>query len=387
MKKMKQVFLVALCFFGIMHNLQAGRRSSIQLSSELYEKLLSGEQDGAGQSSEGVLVMNDAELAIFSPDGMYLAAAFKDNVVRVLSIESKQCIQKLVHKGLVKSLAWSADGRVLATVEIPNILHVWSLEPGAEPKKPLCSLEHNEPVYGVALSSDGAMVTSASYDKMVRIWRVETGECVCVLEGHQSWVNAVAFSADDLFVVSGSDDNTLRIWNVATQECARELRGHTGLVTSVAFSPYGLFVASASWDHTVRIWRVETGACVRVLKKHNADVLLALFSPDGNDVVSASFDRTVCIWNAHTGELKQTLPSQSNVTSLAFGPYGEAMVAFLENKAMRIWVKKGSRWVLAGADALEEESAAGGLVGSSSFASTEEVPGVEYSLLREDEEA
>jgi WD40 repeat protein len=124
---------------------------------------------------------------------------------------------------------------------------------------------HSHWVRSVAFSADSKLVASGSNDNTVKIWDAATGAEVRTLKGHSSSVNSVAFPADSKLVASGSDDKTVKIWDAATGAEVRTLKGHSHWVRSVAFSADSKLVASGSDDNTVKIWDAATGKEVQTL--------------------------------------------------------------------------------------------------------------------------
>lgn len=130
---------------------------------------------------------------------------------------------------------------------------------------------HTSAVSSVAFSPDGKTLASAGGESTIKLWNIETGQQRKSLEGHTNSVRSVAFSPDGKTLVSGSRDNIIKLWNVESGQLFKTLEGHTSSVKSVAFSPYGNYFISGSLDGTVRLWDLKGNKSVSTLTSLNKE--------------------------------------------------------------------------------------------------------------------
>jgi len=212
-------------------------------------------------------------------------------VVRAL-VDAGATVDRLEgHEDVVTSVAWSSDGRRVATGSFDRTARIWDATTGGLVRT---LAGHGGSVFSVAWSPDGRRVATGS--NTARIWDATAGDVVHMLEGHGSCVYRVAWSPDGRRVATGSRDKTARIWDATTGEVVRALEGHGGPVWSVAWSPDGRRVATGSYDNTARIWDATTGEVIRALEGHGDWVRSVAWSPDGTRVATGSFDGTARIW-------------------------------------------------------------------------------------------
>jgi WD40 repeat protein len=202
---------------------------------------------------------------------------------------------------------------------------------------------HTAAVCSVAFSKDGRRIASASGDRTIRIWDVITGEEALVLRGHTEGVNSVAFSPDGDFLASGSYDKTVRVWDAATGKQLQSCAGHRGIVRSVCFSPDGTKLASASDDKddkTVRVWDPRTGRELVVLDGFSLTVYSVCFSPDGRFLAVASTHARraeVKVWDFQSGTYERSIRHADDINAVAFSPDGRRLAGASNDKTVRVW--------------------------------------------------
>jgi sugar lactone lactonase YvrE len=271
----------------------------------------------------------------FSPDGRLLATAGASKSAWLWEVASGQQRARLRHKDTAGSVAFSPDGRLLAATSGLRSTWLWEVASGQVHAR----LPHGgAPFAGqrsVAFSPDGPLLATAGADRWARLWEVASGQEGARLT-HDAMVLGVAFSPDGRLLATAGADGSAWLWEVASGHVRARLSHHEGMVFGVAFSPDGRLLGTAGGDKTARLWEVASGQEHARLAHNKKTVIDAAFSPNGRLLATTSGGRSTWLWEVASGQQSARLRHDGGVQGVAFSPDG-FLLAIANLAAARLW--------------------------------------------------
>jgi WD40 repeat protein len=185
----------------------------------------------------------------------------------------------------------------VATGSLDGTVKLWDVASGNE----LATLKgHKSWVNSVAFTADGTLLATGSSDGTVKLWDVATRREQATLKVPTGEVRSVAFAPNGKVLAAGIRYGTVKVWDVVTRKELASIKGHASDVWTVAFAPDGKTLASGDGDWNqpgdVRLWDTARWG-ERAALKHTGEVLCLAFTPDGKSLAAGSWDKTIKVWD------------------------------------------------------------------------------------------
>ena len=281
--------------------------------------------------------------------------------VSAAASEKPEIFVQLGHSGNVLSVAFSPDGKYLATGSWDKTLKLWEVSTGREIRT--FRLEQFVGYHSVKFSPDGRYLASAEADGFIRLWDIAIGKELKKFplsisekpEKNETMTGnavAIAFSPDgkslvvaaNIFFHKGEQSYrskaVINLWDVKTGKLNKIITVHAEKISDMALSPNGKYalLGCEEPDNTVRLLDIQKGKEVRKLIGHSKTVHSVTVSPDGEYVASGSEDKTIVMWHIKSGKKIKTFtnPKRYERFSIAFSPDGKRLIVS-GSEEMELW--------------------------------------------------
>jgi len=329
----------------------------------------------------------------FSPDGRWLAVGGLGGAklwdvatgrqVRKFCLydtaKGDRTIKHPLHGELVYALAFSPDGRWIATLE-RGLLNVWKVSSGDLVR------QDDIDAQSLALSPDGRLLAYGAFGEVKiadaatgrELRTLKTGTSSSILGEDLDYITALAFSPDGRWLATGTRHGSVSLWEVASGQERRVVGHFSDAITTILFNPQGKWLAVSS-HKGLRVWEIDSGK--EITSSFGNDLFFAAIalSPDGRELAAAgmgnivlleapgrrwgralgglslgsesiaisrdghwlalgSSDYTIKLWDLAAGEQSRILAGHSaTVDTLAFSPDGRWLASGSFDKTIRLW--------------------------------------------------
>lgn len=295
----------------------------------------------------------------FSPDGRYVASGSSDKSVIIWDVQSGEQFRHFdtVHK--VYSIAFSPDGQHILAGEQRDVIALWNIPNNRLIYEYSTFAEETTSfhyVWSIAFSPDGRYTAIGlgplGYGTSggIKLIDFQTGEVIRAFSLSMPIRNIAFNPVDSRYVLldgfesmpntfgQGLSSSYAMLFDLETGQEIRRFRHGFMPIAGLGFSPDGHLVVTGAGDQLIILWDVETGEVVRRLSGHSSYITSTKFSPDGEHLLSASSDGTIRLWDIRNGaEVRQFAGHSGRVIDIQFTPDGRQAVSGGSGRELFIW--------------------------------------------------
>ncbi|KAI0633183.1 WD40-repeat-containing domain protein [Trametes polyzona] len=281
----------------------------------------------------------------YSADGRYLASGAEDtSIILWYAREGTVKCKFAAHDDTVSALAFSPNGALLASASDFGPVKLWQVEAlSAEPQ----TLDAGVFIRTLAFTPDGSKLLGGAADGTFLAWNLGNLEQIHI-DPHGAVINFIVFSPNGTLMATGGTETSCRIWEVAQLDrhtgvasgpvTPKFMFEHQGMVTSASFAPDGRRVVTGCDDGTCHMWSTESGALLMEARQNETPVWSVAFSPDGRRFASGSSDATVTVYDAWKGNSLFSLIRHNHmINAVAYSPDGRFLASAASDNTLRLW--------------------------------------------------
>ncbi len=287
---------------------------------------------------------NKINALAWSPDGKVIASGGNDQTIQIWESTSGKELHTFSKEGKVSALAWSPDEKYLAWVSKGRTLHIWDADTGDFREFFVRRLSFFDGFLTVAWSPDSSCLAAGGPGRTVEIWEAKTGKHLLTYKGHKGFfegsaICGVAWSPNGEWIASVGVDATVQVWQVTTAKLRCTYGGYESTSGGgIAWSPDGHYLASAGENAAIDIRNAATGRLNFAFRGHSGSVNAVAWSPNGKYLASGGSDQRVHVWDVNAARAVHIYSHhQGAVRALAWSPDSTHLASASDDATVRIW--------------------------------------------------
>jgi WD40 repeat protein len=278
----------------------------------------------------------------FSPDGKYLIFSlcgdYRDmqapkcqvTKVAVLDLTTNKIVGYLEngHTDLIRSLAFSPNGRTIATAGNDGKIVLWDLQAFEAPVGNLTG--HQDWIFSLSFIDENTLASSSADDTVI-IWNLKNGTQAETLTGHADWINSIAVDPNHTILAAASEDGAISLWDLDEALFGESVAAHRALVSSIAASADQKLLVSGGYDGILTIWDGKEHKKIEEVAAQISEdpIPITSVSISSSGTIASGHPGGIILWDSRSLTMQKVLATseQSYTARLSFSKDGRYLAS------------------------------------------------------------
>jgi WD40 repeat protein len=256
-------------------------------------KVLKWSLDSKDQTLQVVYSGTDIiEVLAVSPDAAWLALGSENSMIKMIPLKGGTGYEMAGHKGKIKSLIFSFDGKFLYSASLDGKVLKWDLAARTSTNVTTGSMQ----ITSIDISSNGNYLAGISTDGNVIVWNPEKNSDNFRIETAKKSIKVIRFNPDNSMLAIGDVNGDVELWDINKRTLVSKVKAHDAQINDIQFNASLKQMATASNDKTIKIYNITHPEDLTeppiTFSDNEGWMLVIQFSPDGQLIISGSYEGT-----------------------------------------------------------------------------------------------